>query len=264
MRRASRSTTRRTRKVRTRTVTGLIPNDLATSWAVSSRTSNHANLEALVAVLSDARDQGCTHYVCVGDVVGYNANPAECLEIVRDMGMPCVKGNHDEYASTQAAVESFNPRAAAAILWTRQQLLESDKQWLRDLKYVGPVAGFTIVHATLDSPQRWGYVFDKLGAAASFTYQNTTVCFYGHTHLALAFIRDCSMHGGGYTKLKVEPGRKYFINVGSVGEPRDGNPLAAYVTYELSRGFIELRRVAYDAAKTEAKVREAGFTRRRP
>src|SRR5580765_764121 len=111
--------------------------------------------------------------------------------------------------------------------------------------------------------RRWGYVFDKLGAAVSFTYQNTSVCFYGHTHLPLAFIRDGSVHGGSYSKLTVEPGRKYFINVGSVGEPRDGNPLAAYVTYELSRGCIELRRVAYDAAKTESKVQEAGLPRRR-
>ena len=224
----------------------------------------HANLEALVAVLSDARDQGCTHFACVGDVVGYNASPGECLDIIRDMGMPCVKGNHDEYAESLAAVENLNPRAAAAIFWTRQQLRESDKQWLRGLKYVCPVAGFTIVHATLDSPQRWGYVFDKLAAAASFTYQNTSVCFYGHTHLPMAFIRDSLVRGGSYSRLAVEPGRKYFINVGSVGEPRDGNPLAAYVTYDLFQGFIELRRVGYDAARTEARVREAGLPLRRP
>ena len=223
----------------------------------------HANLEALVAVLSDAREQGCTHYACVGDVVGYNANPRECLDIVRSMEMPCVKGNHDEYASTLAPVENLNPRAAVAILWTRQKLREADKRWLSDLKYVRPVASFSIVHATLDSPQHWGYVFDKLAAAASFTYQNTSVCFYGHTHLPMAFIRDSSVHGGSYSKLRVEPGSKYFINVGSVGEPRDGNPLAAYVIYELSEGFIELRRVAYDAASTEAKVLEAGLPVRR-
>ena len=236
-------------------------NDISIKYALLG--DIHANLEALVAVLSDARDQACTHYACVGDVVGYNANPGECLDIVRDMGMTCVKGNHDAYPSTLDPVENLNPRAAAAILWTRQQLRESDKHWLRDLKYVRPVAGFSIVHATLDSPQRWGYVFDKLGAAASFTYQNTSVCFYGHTHLPMVFIRDSFVHGGSYSRLRVEPGRKYFINGGSVGEPRDGNPLAAYVTYELNQGFIELRRVAYDAAKAEAKVLEAGLPVRR-
>jgi predicted phosphodiesterase len=238
-------------------------NDTSIKYAVLG--DIHANLEALVAVLGDARAQGCTQYACVGDVVGYNANPRECLEIVRDMGMPCVKGNHDEYASTPAGLGNLNPRAALAILWTRQQLREPDKQWLRDLKYVRPVGGFSIVHATLDEPQRWGYVFDRLAAAASFTYQNTAVCFFGHTHLPMAFIQDSSfVYGGIYSKLALQPGGKYFINVGSVGEPRDGNPLAAYVTCELSGGVIELRRVAYDAAKSEAKVREAGLPPRRP
>jgi diadenosine tetraphosphatase ApaH/serine/threonine PP2A family protein phosphatase len=131
------------------------------------------------------------------------------------------------------------------------------------LKYVRPVASFSIVHATLNSPQRWGNVFDKLAAAASFTYQNTSVRFYGHTHLPMAFIRDCLVHGGTYSNFKVESGRKYFVNIGSVGEPRDGNSLAAYTIYDLSEGSIGLRRVHYDVAKTEAKVREAGLPWRR-
>src|SRR6266550_7700670 len=208
----------------------------------------HANLEALMAVLSDARDQGCADFACVGDIVGYNANPRECLAIIRDIGMPCVKGNHDEFASTTGGLENLNPRAACSLLWTRQQLLETEKSWLRDLKYVRAVASFSIVHATLDAPHRWGYVFDKLAAAASFTYQNTSVCFYGHTHLPMAFVRDNFVRDGSYSRLRVEPGHKSFVNVGSVGEPRDGILLAAYVTYELSHGLIELRRVAYDTA----------------
>jgi predicted phosphodiesterase len=150
----------------------------------------HANLEALTAVLKDARSQHCFRFACVGDVVGYNANPRECLEILRDLGMPCVKGNHDEYASWESRLDGLNGRAAAAILWTRQQLSSSDKQWLRDLRFIRLISSFSIVHATLDGPQRWGYVFDKWAAAASFSYQNTAVCFFGHTHLPLAFIRD--------------------------------------------------------------------------
>jgi diadenosine tetraphosphatase ApaH/serine/threonine PP2A family protein phosphatase len=236
-------------------------NDLPMKYAVLGDV--HANFEALAAVLDDARGQGCTRYACVGDVVGYNANPRECLALIRDMGMPCVRGNHDEYAATTDALENLNPRAASAITWTRQQLAEADKQWLGELKYVRVVAGFTVVHATLDTPQRWGYVFDKFSAAASFTYQNTPVCFYGHTHLPVAFIRDDQVRGRSYSRFKVEPGRKYFVNVGSVGEPRDGIPLAAYVTYDLADGTIELRRVAYDLARTEANAREAGLPVRR-
>ena len=98
------------------------------------------------------------------------------------------------------------------------------------------VTNFTIVHATLDGPQRWGYVFDKLAAAASFTYQNTAICFFGHTHVPVAFMRDNMVRGGTYSKFKVEPGKKYFVNVGAIGQPRDNNPKAAYVVYDVGRG----------------------------
>ncbi len=222
----------------------------------------HSNLEALEVVLEDSKEQKCTHYCCVGDVVGYNANPKECLDIVRGLNMPCVKGNHDEYCSSEESLEGFNPHAAEAVNWTRRQLQDSDKQYLRELKYIRLVASFSMVHATLDGPMRWGYVFDKLAAAASFTYQNTPVCFFGHTHVPVAFIRDSVVRGGTYSKFKVEPGRKYFVNVGSVGQPRDGNPHAAYVIYDMDEGTIELRRLNYNIPKAQAKIRAAGLPER--
>ncbi|HTI99173.1 MAG TPA: metallophosphoesterase family protein [Dongiaceae bacterium] len=222
----------------------------------------HGNLEAFQTVLEDIRQQECTHYACLGDVVGYNANPKECLDIVRQMDMPCVKGNHDEYCSSEEALEGFNPHAAAAVDWTRQQLTDEDRQWLRDLKYMRMVTSFTIVHATLDGPQRWGYVFDKLGAAASFPYQTTQMCFFGHTHVPVAFIRDSVVRGGTYSKFKVDPTKKYFVNVGAVGQPRDGNPKAAYVVYDVDAGTIELRRLDYDIATAQKKIRAAGLPER--
>ena len=222
----------------------------------------HANLEALEVVLADSKEQKCTHYCCVGDVVGYNANPKECLDIIRTMGMPVVKGNHDEYCSSEDDLEGFNPHAAEAVNWTRKQLSKEDRQWLRDLKYVRLVASFTVVHATLDVPQRWGYVFDKLAAAASFTYQNTAVCFFGHTHVPVAFVRDSMVRGGTYSKFRLEPGKKYFINVGAVGQPRDGNPKAGYVVFDLNENTIELRRLDYDIPKAQKKIMEVGLPQR--
>jgi predicted phosphodiesterase len=219
----------------------------------------HANLEAFQVVLEDIKTQQCTHVACLGDVVGYGANPKECLDIVRGMNVPVVKGNHDEMCSIEEDMEGFNPHAAEAVLWTRQQLNEEDKKWLRDMKYVRLVGSFSIVHATLDVPQRWGYVFDKLAAAASFTYQNTAVCFFGHTHVPVAFIRDSVVRGGTYSKFKVETGRKYFVNVGAVGQPRDGNPKAAYVIYDMDEGTIELRRLDYDIPKAQRKILDAGL-----
>lgn len=220
----------------------------------------HANLEAFQVVLDDTKKQGCTHYVCLGDVVGYNANPRECLEIVRSMGMPCVKGNHDEYCSTEAKLDGFNPHAAAAVDWTRAQLKADDKQWLSELKYSRMVQTFTIVHATLDGPQRWGYIFTKLDAAASFPYQNTPVCFFGHTHVPVAFVRDGAVvRGGTYSKFRMEAGKKYFVNVGAVGQPRDNNPKAAYVVFDPGDGSIELRRLDYDIPAVQKKILAAGL-----
>jgi predicted phosphodiesterase len=219
----------------------------------------HGNWEAFQVVLDDIQKQKCTHYACLGDVVGYNANPKECLDLVRKMNIPCVKGNHDEYCSSEQALEGFNPHAAEAVNWTRKQLTEDDRKWLRDLKYVRMVTNFTLVHATLDGPQRWGYVFDKLAAAASFPYQNTQLCFFGHTHVPVAFVRDSMVRGGTYSKFKIEPGKKYFINVGAIGQPRDGNPKAAYVIYDADIATIELRRLEYDIPKAQKKILDAGL-----
>jgi diadenosine tetraphosphatase ApaH/serine/threonine PP2A family protein phosphatase len=142
---------------------------------------------------------------------------------------------------------------------SRAQLTADDRKWLRDLKYFRLVANFSIVHATLDGPQRWGYVFEKLEAAASFTYQNTQLCFFGHTHVPVAFIRDTGVRGGQYSKLKIEQGRKSFINVGSVGQPRDGDPRAAYVVYDFPTQTVELRRLEYDIPTAQKKILAAGL-----
>jgi predicted phosphodiesterase len=219
----------------------------------------HGNWEAFQVVLDDILKQKCTHYACLGDVVGYNANPKECLDLVRKMNMPCVKGNHDEYCSADQALEGFNPHAAEAVNWTRKQLTEDDRKWLRELNYKRMVTSFTLVHATLDGPQRWGYVFDKLAAAASFPYQTTQLCFFGHTHVPVAFVRDSMVRGGTYSKFKLEPGKKYFVNVGAVGQPRDGNPKAAYVVYDVDAATIELRRLDYDIPTTQKKILDAGL-----
>ena len=219
----------------------------------------HANLDALQVVLEDIKQQKCTHVVCLGDVVGYGADPKACLDLIRGMNIPVVKGNHDEYIGVDENPDGFNEAAAAAVAWSRAQLTPEDRQWLRELKYFRLIANFSIVHATLDAPQRWGYVFEKLEAAASFTYQNTQVCFFGHTHVPVAFIRDTGVRGGTYSKFRVEAGKKYFVNVGSVGQPRDRNPKSAYVIYDLVQQTIELRRLDYDIAAQQQKIRAAGL-----
>ena len=222
----------------------------------------HANLEALEAVLADAKEHGCTHHVCLGDIVGYNANPHECVEIIRKLKCPVVMGNHDEQAGMEDSSEVFNPLADAAIRWTREHLTAEDKKWLTSLRMVRQVRDFTIVHATLDTPHQWAYVFNQLDAAASFNYQFTNLCFCGHTHSPRAYVRDGGIRAVPLDVLRIEPGQKYFINVGSVGQPRDGDWHASYCIYDTAANTVELRRVEYDIYTAQDKVVDAGLPQR--
>ena len=223
----------------------------------------HGNLEALETVLAHAKKNGCEEYICGGDVVGYNANPSECIDKVREMDMPCVKGNHDEYVANESLdLSTFNPVAAAAVEWTREQLSEEQLEWLRKLRYLRLVDSFSIVHATMDGPHNWAYVQSKMDAAASFTYQTTPVCFHGHTHVPVAFTEGLDITSDFYETVKVERNKRYFVNVGSVGQPRDGDPRAAYAIYDTANVTIKLHRLDYDLERTQGKIRDAGLPER--
>jgi hypothetical protein len=131
----------------------------------------HANLEALNSILKDARLQGCENFACLGDIVGYAADPSECLEIVHDMGCPVVRGNYDEGAASDSPLDELNPLARNALLWTRRQLNKEQRRWLQDLPLVRTANRCTLVHATLDSPGHWGYVVNRFDAMCSLLYQ---------------------------------------------------------------------------------------------
>ncbi|MGB0154165.1 MAG: metallophosphoesterase family protein [Verrucomicrobiales bacterium] len=219
----------------------------------------HANLEAFEAVLADAEQQGCTDYVCTGDIVGYAADPNECLRIVRDMNCPVVKGNHDEEAILNTSLEGLNPLAKQAMEWTRAQLNEDERDFLTNMKLVRQVADFTIVHATLDTPGSWTYVTNKFDAMASFSYQFTQLCFYGHTHTPRIYVKGDSVEPLEEMEVNLEMGRKYFINVGSTGQPRDGDWRASYAVYDAENQNVEIRRLDYDIRKAQDKIIDAGL-----
>ena len=220
----------------------------------------HANLDALEVVLADCREQGVTDYLCTGDVVGYNACPHECLEMVRALNCPVVMGNHDHYVSSRQNLEDFNPHAAAVIEWTRKQLSAEEMSFLQSLPFVATKMGITLVHATMDNPEDFGYVFDHLQAEAHFSHQVTPLCFHGHTHVPIIY----SNEPGGVVHYQprdftLELGQRLFINVGSVGQPRDGDPRASYVVYDMAARQIRFRRVAYDVQTAMARNRLAGL-----
>ena len=219
----------------------------------------HANLEALEAVLEDASQQDVSDYVYLGDIVGYNADPAACLEIVRAMDCPTVKGNHDEDASGNHMLDNMNPVAAKALKWTRKQLSDVQRQWLGQLRTVRQVWDFTVVHSTLDQPGNWNYVTNRFDAMSNFSYQFTQVCFHGHTHVPRVYVKTDKVREVPAESIVIEDEAKYLINVGSVGQPRDGDWRACYAIFDLYHKVVTFRRVAYDIEKTQAKIIAAGL-----
>jgi diadenosine tetraphosphatase ApaH/serine/threonine PP2A family protein phosphatase len=222
----------------------------------------HANLEALTAVVEDARSRGVTDFVCVGDVVGYNASPSECIRVIRDIGCTTVRGNHDHYCSYNESLDDFQPLAASVIAWTRRHLTDEDVRWLHDLPYHKAHGGFMLVHSTLDMPERWGYVFDTLAAEANFSYQMTSLCFHGHTHVPMIYEKQREVMRIEPCKIKISFGTKYFVNVGSVGQPRDSDPRSTYVLYCMKTKELEFIRVRYDVETAMAKNMRAGLPER--
>ncbi len=219
----------------------------------------HANLEALTAVLTDAKEQGVTHYACTGDVVGYNADPKACLQMIRSLDCKVVQGNHDYYAACNENMELFTPMAQKSIRWTRKNLSPFERKYLRRLPLIIDIENFTIVHSSLSNPHRWNYIFKRKAADANFRNQFNNVCFFGHTHVPLAFVKGDTIEKGFYETLTIRPNFQYLINVGSVGQPRDRNPKAAYVIYDLTAQTVEMRRVEYDRTSTQKKIRAAGL-----
>jgi len=230
----------------------------------------HANLEALTVVLEEAQKLGVEKYICIGDIVGYNSNPHECIEIVRSLDLlGVVQGNHDSYISTQNDLTGFNPQAAAAVIWTRKQLSKEELTWLsklplkKNINIRGASTKISLVHSTLDNPHMWGYIFDKYTAEASMQYQIMQLCFFGHTHVPLAFDKTFSgIEGGFYKEFEIKPNHKYLVNVGSVGQPRDQDPRAAFVTFDTKTKKITMHRLEYDIPACQAKIRTAGLPER--
>lgn len=227
----------------------------------------HGNLEALEAVLSHACKEGVEKFVCLGDVVGYNANPHECVEIVRNLDcLALVKGNHDYYAANDEIVRNFNPTACAAAKWTRENLTRDDRLWLRDMPLTAdvllaePPVHFILVHGTLEHPQEWGYIIDNTSANTSMNFQWSQLCFFGHTHVPAVFeqtVTELMVHFP--KRISIEGVNKYLINTGSVGQPRDHDPRASYGIYDVKNGTVDIHRVEYDILATQKKILKAGL-----
>ena len=222
----------------------------------------HANLEALNAVIAAAAP--FAQLWCLGDLVGYGPNPNECIDVVRGHSHVAVAGNHDWVACGKRTAAGFNPNAAFAAQWTATQLTAESRRFLFDLPESVTQDDFLLVHGSPRAPTQ-EYLFRAAEAERCFPHFSTSYCFVGHTHVPSAFIearRDSPSDVYGVALQPDEPlpldGRmRMIINPGSVGQPRDYNPNAAFGVYDSERREFQLHRVDYDVAATQEKMRAA-------
>jgi len=221
----------------------------------------HSNSEALDAVLALFKKERVGRYLCVGDIVGYGAEPCECIAKIRALRGEGVGGNHDFACVGLTSVEDFNPFAREAIFWTQKVLGAEETHFLKSLKSVSRFDDITLVHSSLDFPEEFRYIFDVESARETLMLLETKVCFVGHSHFPMiASIDDrgaIHLHQKGRTEM--EEDRCYLVNVGSVGQPRDGDPRACCAIFDSETSFVEIKRVPYDVSSTQKKIIQAGL-----
>ncbi len=221
----------------------------------------HANLTALQAVIDRAGDFDAAW--CLGDLVGYGPDPNECIDTVRQLpNLICIIGNHDAAALERLDADSFNPEARQAILWTQKMLNEASLAFLRSLPERADLDGVTLAHGSPRHPV-WEYLLDTHTAYHSFEYFAVPYCFVGHTHLPVIYQLSNENHS---TRLLVpEPNAtitlspRAILNPGSVGQPRDRDPRAAFAIYDPDQNTWDYQRVAYDIEDVQARMRAAGL-----
>ena len=219
----------------------------------------HANLEAFNACLAVIEKEKCDKIVCLGDIVGYGANPHECIELVQKHEMATIAGNHDFACIGKTNINYFNTYAKEATLWTRKQTTEADKEWLASLPLVDYHDNFTVVHGTLYSPELFDYIQTTYDAYLSLQLLENQVCFLGHSHVPITFFQGEMISYTLHPEISIEDGVKALINIGSIGQPRDDNPKASFAIYDTTAKKVRIMRVEYDIETAADKIRKAGL-----
>ena len=220
----------------------------------------HSNLEALEAVLADMDGLGIQHRVCLGDIVGYAANPAKCLKLVRSLGCPVLQGNHDAFAANDDAAGDMRDVARIGIEFARQKLSPEEREYLAGLPLTTADGDCQFVHASLHRPEDWIYLVSPETLQEHFKAQAQRICFSGHTHVPCVwhFSSNSELSPlGGQGHIELPTDGKILINAGSVGQPRDLCRDACYAVYAQRRGCVDFRRVAYDVGKTKRGILRA-------
>jgi len=225
-------------------------------------TDTHGNLESFIALLKFIQRKKIDYYLFLGDLVGYGASPNEIIQKIQTIKpISLIRGNHDKAVCGLDSIDTFNPIAASAIYWTKQNLKKKNMDYLSRLKK-GPIIihdDITLCHgAPFDEDY---YIFGEFDAAEAFKYIRTPLCFFGHTHFPYVYTeKENFVEGtflmGNSNEVKLEKGVKYLINPGSVGQPRDRNPRASCAIYDSDVKRIKFFRLDYDIEEAQKKIRE--------
>jgi diadenosine tetraphosphatase ApaH/serine/threonine PP2A family protein phosphatase len=224
----------------------------------------HANLTAFEAVLADVKTRNLSYDMvwCLGDVVGYGPDPNECVDLLRTLPHICLAGNHDWAVLGKLDLETFNENANAAITWTRAQLRPENLRYLQARPERLEQGEYMLVHASPRKPI-WEYIFDIPTAEENFSYLNMPFCLVGHTHVPLLFTKDARSvrmsHLEHDLPVTLKRANQYIINAGSVGQPRDGDPRAAYAMLDTATTQWTQYRVTYDIASVQTRMRAAAL-----
>jgi predicted phosphodiesterase len=227
----------------------------------------HSNKEALGAILSRVRRKPWDKAVFLGDLVGYGANPNQAVDMVRSLKpLVAIRGNHDKVCSGIEDGEMFNRIALEAAMWTRKKLTRSNLQWLKSLPE-GPVVvddAFAISHGTPVDED--AYIFGEIEALNVFRLTDYPICFFGHSHFPVIFALSPDaittiLTAAPTFRFRLKDGVRYLINPGSVGQPRDGNPLASFALYDSDSRVVTIHRIEYQVSATQTKIMKAGLPR---
>lgn len=221
----------------------------------------HSNLEALSAALEEASKRSADEIICLGDVVGYGADPSECLKKIRESAEEIVMGNHDQAVEDLELRNHFSDWARIAIEWTANVLKPDEKKKIRAFTpiVIDPKKNVTWSHSSIHEPGQFHYLFQKQDTDPSFQKLKTRFGFFGHTHVPYLFSKKGESRYLPAGSYQLEKEDQYLINPGSVGQPRDRNPKLSFALFDSDELTLEIVRLDYDNQKAAAKIRKAGL-----
>ncbi len=221
----------------------------------------HANLEALKACIIDFRSEKLDKLYFLGDAVGYGPNPDECVKLINDIAEVKLMGNHDYAALGLMETEYFNQYAAESMGWTKNSISKKTIEIMSDFELTHAIDRMLLVHSSPREPENWHYILDMEDAEENFEFFTEKMCLLGHTHRPYIVYKSESGEAvlSKEAEINIEEEHRYLVNIGSVGQPRDGDPRSCYLIYDSDTESIKLKRVQYDVKSTQKVMAKIGL-----